>query len=93
MFSHLKGNNLGVSCTATRDFTVIETEDASLGRVTTVLEDAVVAELGLVLAQGDTGDLAAIVLVCECTKGTPSTTNVEKTVIRLEVELRKEIRV
>ena len=41
----------------------------------------------MVLREGDTGDLASVVLVREGGEGAPATADVEKVVVRLEVEL------
>lgn len=52
-----------------------------------VVDDALVTKCRLVLGEGNTGDLAAVVLVCERSEGSPSTTDVEKVILGLEVEL------
>ena len=65
MLSHLEGDDLGVCSAAAGDVTVVEAEDARTGGVAAVVNDALVAELGLVLAESDTSYLAAVVLVRE----------------------------
>ena len=87
VLGHLERDDLGVRGAATGNVAVVEAEDACARSITTVGRNAVVAELGLVLAEGDTGDLAAVVLVRERGKGAPTATNIQKTVLGLQVEL------
>lgn len=87
MLGHLERDDLGVRGAATGNVAVVEAEDACARSITTVGRNAVVAELGLVLAKGDTGDLAAVVLVRKGSKGAPATTDIEEAVGRLEVKL------
>ena len=86
MLAHLELSN-SVELLSGRDVAVVHAEDASAGRVAAVVGDAGVTEAGLVLAEGDTGDFAAVVLVREGGEGAPATADVEKVVVRLEVEL------
>ena len=87
VLSHLKGHDLGIRCAATWDVAVVEAEDARARRVAAVGRDAVVTELGLVLAEGDAGDVAAVVLVRKGRESAPTTTNIKQTVGRLEIQL------
>lgn len=53
-----------------------------------IILDPLVAEGGLVLAQGDARDVAAVVLRSERAEGTPAATDIEQTVLRFQVQLR-----
>lgn len=53
-----------------------------------IILDALVSEGGLVLAQGDARDVAAVVLRCERAEGAPAAADIEQAVLGLEVELR-----
>lgn len=68
------------------DFSVVHTVNAGAVGVTIVSFDPLVAELCLVLAESDTSNFAAIVLVSESSKGTPSAANVEQAIVGVEVE-------
>ena len=61
--------------------------DARARRVAAVVRDARVAELGLVLAEGDAGDVAAVVLVREGAEGAPAAADVKKAILGLKAEL------
>ena len=87
VLSHLKGHDLGVRRAAAWDVAVVEAEDACARSITTVGRNAAVAELGLVLAECNTGDLAAVVLVREGGESAPTAANVKQAILRLEVEL------
>ena len=89
VLSHLEGDDLGVCSAAAGDVTVVEAEDARTGGIAAVVNDALVAELGLVLAESDTSYLAAVVLVREGGKSAPTAANVKQAILRLEVELCK----
>ncbi len=89
VLSHLEGDDLGVRAAAAGGVAEVCAEDAGAGGIAAVVEDALVAKLGLVLAEGDTGDIAAVVLVGEGAKGAPAAANVEEAIFRLEVELRR----
>jgi hypothetical protein len=83
---HLEANDLGEVTGAAWNFPVVHAKDTCLIGSDAVCLDALIAKLGLVLAEGDTCDIAAIVLGCVCGEGAPSTADVEKTVFGLEVE-------
>ena len=87
VLSHLEGHDLGVRRATAWDVAVVEAEDARARRVAAVGRDAVVTELGLVLAEGDAGDVAAVVLVRKGRESAPTTTNIKQTVGRLEIQL------
>jgi hypothetical protein len=70
-----------------RNGTIVQTEDASPFRITTIGSNALISKLGLIFAQGDTSDLATVVLVRKCGKGTPATPDVEEIICGLEIEL------
>ena len=56
---------------------------------TYVLLDALVAKLGLVTRESETGDGGAVVVLGhECAERTPAAANVENAVVGLEVKLR-----
>lgn len=83
---HLQRDNLGEGLLGS-NFTVILAENPSLSRRNAVVLDPLVSEDGLVLAEGDSGNVAAKVLRGVSGEGSPSTTNVEEGVGRLEFEL------
>lgn len=87
VLGHLERHDLGVRGAATGDIAVVEAEDASTRSVATVGRDTIVAELGLVLAEGDTGDLAGVVLMGERGESTPTTADIEEAIGGLEVKL------
>ena len=85
--SHLQADNLGVCALATGDVTCVAADDLGPLGVTTVVLDAVVSELSLRLCDGDTSDVALVVLVRERGQRTPAAADVENTIRGLEVEL------
>ena len=84
--SHFETNDLGERTLLRGDFAIVHTKNAGTAGITTVGLDPIVTELGLVLAESDASDFAAVVPVSESGKGTPSTSNVEQTIVWLEVE-------
>jgi len=87
VFGHLQADDLGKVTRSTGDFTVVHAQDSSLVGGDTIVLDAFVAKLGLVLSEGDTSDIATVVFSGEGGEGTPTTANVEQAVIGLKVEL------
>ena len=85
---HLQADDLGVCALATGDVACVAADDLGPLGITAVVLDALVTEGGLVLREGDTGNLAAVVLVRERGEGTPAAAYIKETVLRLEVELR-----
>lgn len=85
---HLEGNNLGVSTLSARDVPCVSADDLGTLGVTAVVLDTFVTESSLILRKCDTGDTAAVVLVREGSKSAPSTSDIEKMVFRLKVELK-----
>ena len=88
VLGHLEGDNLGVRSAATGNITVVEAKDTGAGGVAAIVGNTRVTEPGLVLAEGDTGNFTAVVLVGEGTEGTPAAADIKETVLRLQVELR-----
>ena len=83
---HLETDNLSERTLLRGDFTIVHAKNAGTAGITTVDPDPLVAKLGLILAEGDASNFAAVVLVCEGSKGTPSTSDVEQAIVRLEVK-------
>ena len=84
--SHLETNDFVEGTFLRGDFSVVHAKDTSTVGITTVDPDPLVTKLGLILAESNTGDFAVVVLVSESGKGTPSTSNIEEAIIRLEIE-------
>lgn len=87
---HLETDNLGEVTGAAWNFSVVHAKDTCLVRSDAVGLDALIAELGLVLAEGDTCDVAVVVFSRVCREGAPAAANVEKTIFGLEIELRAD---
>lgn len=88
MLGHFKTDNLGEVTGATWDFPVVHAKDTCLVGSDAVGLDALITELGLVLAEGDTGDITAVVFSCVGGEGTPTAAYVKETIFRLEVKFR-----
>ena len=84
--SHLETNDLGEGTLLRGDFSVIHAKNAGTVGVTTIGLDPLVTELGLILAKSNASNFAAVVLVSESGKSTPSAPNVEQAIVGLEVE-------
>lgn len=84
--SHLETDDFSERTLLRGDFTVVHAKNAGLAGITTVGLDSLVTKLGLIFAEGNSGNFAAVVLVGESSEGTPSTSNVEQAIVRLEVE-------
>ena len=83
---HLETNDLGERTLLRGNFAVVHAQDAGTTWITTIDFDPLVTKLRLILAEGNARDFAAVVLVGESSKGTPSTSDVEQAVVRLEVK-------
>lgn len=83
---HLETNDLGEGTLLRRNFSVVHTKNAGTGGITTIGLNSVVTELCLILAESDTSNFAVVVFMSESGKGTPSTSDVEQAIFRLEVE-------
>ena len=81
--SHLQTDNLGELPFLPRQIAIITTLDASPSRISTVLPDSSIPKSSLVVAEGDTQNIALVILVSERCKGLPSASNIKKTVIGL----------
>ena len=83
---HLETNNLGEGTLLRGYFSVVHTLNAGTGGIAAIGLDPLVTELGLVLAESNTSDITVVVFMGESSKGAPSTSNVEQTIVGLEVE-------
>lgn len=83
---HLEGNDLG-EFLVSADLAVVLAQNAGTLRSNAIVCNALVSKLGLILAEGDTSDIAAKVFGRVSSKGSPSAANVEQSVLRLEFEL------
>jgi len=83
---HLKTNDLGEGTLLGGNFSVVHTQNAGTGGITTIGLNPVVTEFCLVLAESNTSNFAVVVLMSESGKGTPSTSDVEQAIFGLEVE-------
>lgn len=84
--SHLKTNDLGEGTLLRGDFSVVHAKNAGTGGITIIGPDPLVAELGLVLAESNTSNFAAVVFMSESSKGPPSASNIEQAIVGLEIE-------
>jgi hypothetical protein len=87
---HLETDDLGKVTWTTWDHPVVHVKDTCLVRSDAVGLDALIAELGLVLAEGDTRNVTAVFFSCVGGEGASSTAHVEETIFGLEVELRAD---
>ena len=86
----LETDDLGEVTGTTRNLAIVHAEDTGLVRSDTVVLDAVIIKLCLVLAKGDASDVATVVFRSKCGKSAPSTPDVKQTVIGLKAEFRTD---
>jgi hypothetical protein len=83
---HFQTDNLGVVAGTSRDVAVVQAENASPFWITPIGQNALISELGLVLAESDTSHFTAVVFVGKCSEGAPPTTDIEKVISGLKIE-------
>jgi hypothetical protein len=66
--------------------TEIRANDTTLRRIYPILPQPLVSEGGLVSSKSDTGNITVVVLSGESGKGTPTTSDVQELVSRLQIE-------
>jgi len=87
---HLETDDLGKVTWTAWDLPVVHAKDTCLVRSDAVGLDALITELGLVLAEGDTCNVTTIVFSCVGGEGAPPAAYVKETIFGLEVELRAD---
>ena len=83
--SHLERDDLGEVSAWVRDLAVVHAENSALLRGNTIIGQTLVSESGLVLAEGDTSDIAFVVLASESSEGSPSTSKCQRCPCQTEI--------
>jgi len=84
--SHFERYDFRVMSGSSGDLPIIQTKNSRLVGSNAVRFDAIIAELCLVLAQSNAGYITTVVFGSKGSKGSPTTTNVQESVSRLEVK-------
>ena len=85
--SHLQTNDLSEYPLLPWQIAVITILNTSPAWITTALPNPLVPKYSLVVAEGDAQNGALVILVSERCESSPSTPDIEKTIVRLEVQL------